>query len=216
LRVRHKLVSIRQQLVNQARAFLSAYQVAAPPGSLHSRRNLPRVRECSFPTAEMDFTFQRLLDTLEGTQSSIQALTEKIKECAAKDEDIVVALNELPSVGPLTAMTLVHELGDLRRFRNAKAAASSVGLVPRVANSGDKSHHGRLTKRGNPQVRWILGQWAIRLLSRDRRVLEWAKPRLKRMHFNKLRVALARRLFVGVYVMMTRGEAFDLDRCLAS
>jgi transposase len=216
LRVRHKLVSIRQQLVNQLRGFLNAYAVAAPRGALYGQRAMAQLRGCSFPTPEMEFSFQRLVDVLQATQSSIEELSTKIGECTQQDKDVAAAKEELPSVGPQTAMTLVHELGDLGRFRNSKAAASYVGLVPRVGNSADKSHHGRLTKRGNPELRWILGQWAVRLLSRDPLAQEWARPRLRRMHKNKVRVALARKLLVGVYVMMTRGEAFDLPRCLAA
>ncbi len=107
------------------------------------------------------------------------------------------------------------ELGDLSRFRNSKAVASYAGLAPRVANSADKSHHGRITKRGNRELRWILTQWSVRLLSFNSLVKEWAKPLLLRMHRNKVRMALARRLLVGIYIMLTRGEVFSLERCLA-
>ncbi|MEE9132516.1 MAG: IS110 family transposase, partial [Gemmatimonadota bacterium] len=194
LRVRHKLVSIRQQLVNQIRAFLSSYAMAAPKGNLYGRPATAKLRACSFSTPEMDLSFQKLVDTLEATQASIEALSAKIKDCAQKDKDIALVAGELPSVGPQTAMTLVHELGDLRRFPNSKAVACHVGLVPRVANSADKSHHGRLTRRGNREVRWILGQWAVRLLTREPLVQEWARPWLRRMHKNKVRVALAHKL----------------------
>ncbi len=121
----------------------------------------------------------------------------------------------LPSIGPLTAITMAVELGDLSRFRNSKAVASYAGLVPRVANSADKIHHGRITKRGNRELRWILTQWSVRLLTSNTTVKEWAKPLLLRMHRNKVRMALARRLLVGIYIMLTRGEVFSVERCLA-
>jgi transposase len=70
-------------------------------------------------------------------------------------------------VGPQTALTLPYELGDLRRFDNAKQGCAYAGLVPRVANFGDTQHHGRLTKRGNPAIRWIVSEWAVRLLAFD-------------------------------------------------
>src|SRR5262249_58724676 len=38
----------------------------------------------------------------------------------------------------------------------------------------------------------------------------------RRMHKNKVRLALARRLLVGLYVSHRRGEEFSLDRCLAA
>jgi transposase len=215
LRVRRKLVSIRQQVVNQLRAFLTAYAKVTPKGQLYGKRALAALREYSFPTPEMDLSFQKLVDVLQATQTSIDTLTTRIGECAEEDKDVVVLEEELPSVGAQTAMTLVHELGDIRRFRSAQAAAKHVGLVPRVWNSADKSHHGAVTKRGNSQIRWILGQWAVRLLSQEPLVQEWARPYLRRMHYNQVRVALARRLLIGVYVMLRRGEAFDLRRCLA-
>ena len=121
----------------------------------------------------------------------------------------------LPSIGPLTATTLAVELGDLRRFRNSKAVASYAGLAPRVANSADKTHHGRITKRGNRELRWILTQWSVRLLSFNPVAKKWAEPLLLRMHRNKVRMALARRLLVGIYIMLTRGDVFSLERCLA-
>jgi len=109
----------------------------------------------------------------------------------------------------------VYELGDVNRFANAKAVAAYAGLVPRVSQSADTKHHGRLTKRGNRELRWILGEWAVRLLKTNRLAQAWAKPLLRRMHKNKVRMALARRLLIGVYILLKRGEVFSLERCLA-
>ena len=55
----------------------------------------------------------------------------------------------------------------------------------------------------------------IRIRLPESTVKEWAEPLLLRMHRNKVRMALARRLLIGIYVMMTRGDEFSLDRCLA-
>jgi len=56
----------------------------------------------------------------------------------------------------------------------------------------------------------------VRRIASDPRVKAWARPRLRRAHKNKVRIALARRLLVGVYVMLSRGEVFSLERCLAA
>ena len=98
----------------------------------------------------------------------------------------------LPNAAAQTAATIVYELGDVTRFRNARAAASYAGLVPRVAQSADTSHHGRLTKRGSRELRWTLSQWAVRpLLATDARVKAWARPRLRRAHKNKAELGWA-------------------------
>lgn len=213
LRTRHKLVSLRQQLVNQIRALLAAYRVPSPRGAVHSDSGLVALRSVALAHPDLDLCLSALLDSMEATQGSIHRLSQAIIE-RAKSERRAASLATLPQVGPQTAVTLLYELGDLSRFRNAKAVASYAGLVPRVSNSADKSHHGSITKRGNRELRFVLGEWAVRLLSFDDRVKAWARAKLKRMHRNKLRVALARRLLVGVYRMLTYGEVFCLDKCL--
>jgi len=100
------------------------------------------------------------------------------------------------------------------RFRGARQVSAYVGVVPRVANSADTQHHGRLTNRGNPELRWLLRQWAVRLLAQEPHAQHWAAPRLRRMHKNKVRLALACRLLVSLYVSHCRGKAFSLERCL--
>jgi len=60
-----------------------------------------------------------------------------------------------------------------------------------------------------------VGQWSVRLLAFNSTVKEWAEPLRLRMHRNKVRMALARRLLIGIYIMLTRGDEFSLDRCLA-
>lgn len=216
LRTRHKLVQVRQQLVNQVRGLLNAYRVAAPKGALSSKKNLEWLSRIELATSKLLTDCLRGLEqSLRSVQGSIDALTMRIEEEASKEE-VSFLQDDLESVGPQTALSLRRELGDVHRFTNARAVASYAGLAPRVANSADKAHHGKITKRGNSELRWILSEWAVRLLTRNPLVKRWAAPLLRRMHKNKVRIALARRLLIGVYFMLRRGEAFSLERCLAT
>ena len=215
LRTRHKLVGIRQQLVNQVRGLLNAYRAAAPKGELSSKKNLERLSLIELSGENLTACLRGLVQALRAVQGSIDALTCRIEEEASKEE-VVGLQDNLESVGPQTALSLVRELGDVSRFTTTRAVASYAGLVPRVANSADKAHHGNITKRGNSELRWILSEWAVRLLTRNPLAQRWAKPLLRRMHKNKVRIALARRLLIGVYFMLRRGEPFSLERCLAT
>jgi transposase len=215
LRVRHHLVGMRQQVVNQLRALLNAYFVPAPSSVLYSGPSLRALARVELPTADLTLCLQTLVNALQSTQDLIDRLTRRMHQ-QAQTEAVQNLEERLPSVGPQTALTLRYELGELNRFQSAKQVCAYAGLVPRVANSGDLQHHGRLTKRGNPELRWIVGEWAVRLLAGHPSVQEWAKPRLRRMHKNKVRMVLARRLLVGLYISHTRGEPFSLTRCLAA
>jgi transposase len=214
LRVRHRLVQMRQQTVNQLRGILNAYQVAAPRGVLYTRPSRVRLAAVQLPVPELQQAFAALLAVLEHLQEQIEGLTRRVRRLPHEEPDVAALVSELPGIAAQSAATLLAELGDPKRFPGPRAIAAYAGLVPRVSQSADKAHHGRLTKQGNPELRWILSQWAVRLMKDDPWVRSWAARLRRRVHKNKARMALARRLLVGLWVMLTRGEVFDLRRCL--
>ena len=68
----------------------------------------------------------------------------------------VAALRCFRGIDTLTAMTLVTEIGDVRRFHSARALMSYTGLVPSEHASGEVCHRGRITKTGNMFIRRVL------------------------------------------------------------
>jgi transposase len=212
-RVRHELVQLRTHLGNRIGSLLDAYKHPRPSGAMHTRPSLAFLKAVRLPAVDLDRCIEALARTLAGVQESVVQLTKRIEE-RAREPKVAALQSMVPQVGPQTALTVVYELGDVARFANARAAASYSGLVPRVANSADVSHHGRITKRGNVELRWILNQCAVRLLATHPLVRSWAKPRWKRMHKNKVRTTLARRLLVAIYSVLRNGEVFSMERCL--
>jgi transposase len=78
----------------------------------------------------------------------------------AKPDDRVRALMGIPGVGLITAMTLVAEIGDVKRFPTARKLCSWSGLTPRVRNSDTTMRHESASKMGPPVLRWVLGEAA--------------------------------------------------------
>jgi transposase len=215
-RTRHDLVELRQSVGNQIRALLRAYNVAAPAVVLYSERGLKGLGKLTLVNDQLTLCLHQLTAVLAGVQAAIEALKEGIESRAEQEPVIRTMVEQLYGVGPMSALTIVSELGDVHRFRDADAVASYAGLVPRVYDSGGKEHHGRLTKRGNRELRFVLSQWAIRMIAKHPMAKAWAESRRKRKHINKVRMSLARKLLIGVWIMLKRGEVFDLQRCLAS
>ena len=213
IRSRHKLTQMRQGAVNQLRSLLNAYKVTGFGDSLTTTKAIRKLWHLEWPTEELAAVGQAWVMTLVHLGEAIDHLNHQLEEMA-KDVRVSGLRSHLPSVGPVTASVLVYELGDVTRFEHTRSVASYAGLVPRVSQSADTAHHGRLTKRGNRELRHVLGEWAVRLLTSDERVARWAKPRLGRSHKNKVRMALARRLLIGVYKMLRTGEVFSMERCL--
>ena len=214
MRTEHGQIQKRTKTIAEIRGLLNAYKITVLTTQLWTQKSIAWLRTQTLPTEDLTFSLQVLVDDLDSVQRRILALKKRIKQTAEQDNEARLWMEVLPSTGPQTALMIRAELGDARRFKNARTVSSYAGVVPRVMASADKAHHGRMTKRGNAHLRWILGQWAVRLLAKSETVQAWARSKYRTVHKNKVRVALARRLLIGVWVMCTRGEVFSLERCL--
>jgi len=71
-------------------------------------------------------------------------------------------LMTIPGVGYFSAMAILAEIGDIRRFSNEKRLCSYSGLVPSVDQSGNTRRLGHMTREGSGLLRWVLVEcvWA--------------------------------------------------------
>jgi transposase len=94
-----------------------------------------------------------LLALLDATKEPIARLEDEIRR-AAKPDPRVEALQQLHGVGYLTAMMLVAEIGDIKRFPTARKLCAWAGLTLQVRNSDRSVRHGHITQQGSTWVRW--------------------------------------------------------------
>jgi transposase len=92
----------------------------------------------------------------------VKRLEATLAQCAAASPhaELLAALQALRGIGFLTAVTIVAEAGDLRRFPTARHFMAYTGLVPSEHSSGEARHRGHITKTGNRLMRHVLGQAA--------------------------------------------------------
>lgn len=75
-------------------------------------------------------------------------------------------LQTIPGIGPVFALTILAEAGDLRRFAHHRQFLKFCGLDLAKSQSGATRGHERLSKRGNARLRsafWFAGRIAVRL-----------------------------------------------------
>jgi transposase len=95
------------------------------------------------------------VEQLEARLAAVDAKLNEIAERAAY-RDRVGWLRCFRGIDTVTAMTIVAELHDWRRFSSARQLMAYLGLVPREASSGAQIHRGSITKSGNAHVRRVL------------------------------------------------------------
>jgi transposase len=83
---------------------------------------------------------------------------DKIEELAAREpyQKRVCYLMALKGIKALTAMTIIAEAFDLRRFPDAPAFMAAIGVVPSENSSGATEQRGSITKTGNSHIRRII------------------------------------------------------------
>jgi transposase len=160
--------------------------------------------ELGLPTVQRAIVTDCL--TLIDTISPRIARLERDLIAQARPDPRVQALQALPGIGPITAMTLVAEIGDISRFPTARKLCAWAGLTPTVRNSDRKVRHGHITKQGSPWVRFVLQEAAQRAKTRPPFAAFYAKTAARRgKHIAT--VAVARKLLARCFHVLTELQA---------
>lgn len=95
---------------------------------------------------------------LEEQSERLERFNEKIEELAKQPtyRKRVSYLTALKGIQVLTAMTIIAEAFDLRRFTDARAFMAAIGIVPSENSSGDRERRGSITKTGNNHMRRVM------------------------------------------------------------
>jgi transposase len=175
-------------------------------------------------------SFEDYRAAIEQLEERLRGLDQQLATLAEQDpyREPVGWLRCYRGIDTVTAIALVAELHDFRRFRTARALMAYLGLVPSEHSSGDRRRRGAITKAGNAHVRRLLieAAWHYRhrpgvgvALRRRRQgqpaaviaIADRAQHRLHRRFrqlterskpFNKVVVAVARELIGFVWAAL--------------
>jgi transposase len=95
---------------------------------------------------------------VERLEERIGYLTSSIEELVPSLEiaPLVAALQAFRGIKLITAVTIVCEIADFRRFSHPTRLMSYLGLVPSESSSGNLVRRGSITKTGNNHARRVL------------------------------------------------------------
>jgi transposase len=140
--------------------------------TLAYRRWLTTVR---FEHPAQQIVLQDYIHAVEDAEARRDRLTRQIEEVPPSWSmaPVVAALQAMRGVALVVAVTVVAEVGDFRRFANARQLMAYLGLVPSEHSSGSTIRRGGITKAGNALARRVLieGAWAYRMTARVSRKL---------------------------------------------
>jgi transposase len=151
---------------------------------------------------------QEIIERLEQHQQLTGEVVKSLRESVKRQtnpEDLKL-LSSIPGIGETLATAVLTELGEVKRFRDARSLVSFMGLDPRVKQSGSSlKRNTHLTKRGSPYLRrdlYIATSIAVRC---DQDLKEYfEKKRKEGKAYKEAIIATSRKLTARIYVVLKR------------
>jgi len=204
LRHRLDLVKMRTQVKNRIHSLLDKYTLKSPHNSW-TKKYVAWLREQDLGFMD-NAIIKSQLAILETLEEQVRLIEGKIAAIAVDDPQVKLLMT-MPGIGYFTASLLVAEIGDINRFGNDKKISSWAGLAPRISQSGEKTHIGRVGK-GNKRVGSMMVQCAHTARRHDARFKYRYERVSRRGGKGKAVVAVAHLMLRIVYFMLMRDEPY--------
>src|ERR1700682_3261920 len=195
---RHQWVRLRTRIQNalQAIALAEGLRRGSSLWSESGQKaiaSLPLTTHTAHRRSELQAMYARF-------EAEIEQLNERVLERAGERPTAGLLMTH-PGVGPITALSTDVFLGDPERFRDGKALASYIGIIPRENSSGGRQRLGGLTKQGNPLLRFLWCEAGIHAVRRDPELKHFYHRKLIQKGLGKARAAVARKLGIRMWIM---------------
>jgi transposase len=166
------------------------------------------------PESDLDILWQ-LCDTMAIFERQRQDIERKIAEHIKTRPDwfkTIEPIQSLPGFGSVVVWTLLAEVGDFTRFDRVEELTNYVGLDPRTFQSDGTCRHGKITKTGPRDARWVLLQAAWVAITHDARCGGLFRRISKRAGRKKAAVAIARKLLVWAWYLVKTNQTYQASR----
>jgi transposase len=121
-------------------------------------RHMKWLRPLAFEHAAAQAIFDHYLLTIDHLDERLRQVDAQLEVFGGQEpyRQPVAWLRCFRGIDTVTAVSLVAELHDFRRFRSARSLMAYLGLVPSERSSGEQRHQGGITRAGNLHVRRLL------------------------------------------------------------
>jgi transposase len=134
-----------RELMRQRRDFIAIHV-----GERQRLQELPRDHR------EVRRHVQSHLRHLDKLLKRIHRDTNRLLQSSPQLARDLVLLQTIPGVGRIIALTVLGELGDLRRFNRSRQVSAMAGIAPSNRQSGNSKSRSRLDKNGHAEARSVL------------------------------------------------------------
>jgi transposase len=206
---RNQIVHQRVRLKTITQSILHAHLLPqCPHADLFSNRGRAWLMAQYLPSDERDAA-ERHLREYDRLGEDLRVVERELARDALADINIK-RLMTIPGVDMVVAIGLAAAIGPISRFEGPDRLVSYFGLNPSVHQSGEgRAKHGRITKQGRSHARTILVEAAWQAVRGPGPLRAFYQRVAARRGNHTAAVAVARKLTVIAWHMLTKGEGYS-------
>lgn len=204
---RDKLVKLRTILKNKLHNIMNAHGIVSRREEYSSEKGLRRVLEVSInPVAKVEVVI--IVDQIRHLNEGIIKIEKEMKERGSQLKGFE-NLTSIKGIGDKSATILLSIIGDINDFESDKKLAAYFGLVPRISQSNETIHYGKITKRGSKLGRTTLVQCSLIAKKYSPYIGEYFNRIKEKKGNGKAIIATARKLLGIIYMTLKENLIFE-------
>jgi len=204
---RDLLVKQRTRLLNKINALFNRHGIKIKKEAFTSKRALNKLDMGPFSDlerVEIDIIRNQALSltaSITDLDRHIQGYAETVKGYDG--------LISIKGIGARSAAVFLSAIGDITDFETEDKLAAYFGIVPRVSQSNDTDHRGRITKRGNKLMRTTLVQCTLVAIRYSGYLNSYYRRIKDRRGSGKAIIATARKFLKIIFDTLKNGWVFE-------
>jgi transposase len=206
---RRALINQQTQLKNTVRGLLKSYGIRL--GSVGAKKFSSVVmKQIEKQEKIVILSIASLLSTFDKIVEEVEKFDKEMLKLVVQDKE-VQQLMTVPGIGPVTALTYKTEIFDPARFKDSKSVGAYLGMTPKQYASGEVQRQGRISKCGSNELRSLLTEAGIVLLTRSKKwskVKAWGLKIMRKKGLKKAALAVGRKLSVIMHRMLIEQKDF--------
>ena len=155
---------------------------------------------------EMDPMITNFVNVIEVIDEQIKQVNKKIKNIASNSY-LIQLLMTMPGIGEYSAILILGEIGDIKRFKKPKSLVKYAGLCPGIYQSGNTTYD-EIDNANNKWLKWILTECSGRTALLDQKYMKHYLKVKNRKGFKIARRSVARKMLTDIWHMLTKEEQF--------
>lgn len=214
-RFRRNIVKMRHQVGQKIKGLLFTQGlIACDDDTTLSKKwllkQLKFVQEHHYPTCYYYTLKQYAKQWLRFTED-LKEVERALVNMQSRDEQALLTIYQsVPGIGPISALVLKDELGNISQFSNEKKLFSYLGVTPGEHSSGEHVRLGHMSRQGRSVLRHILVEASWVAIKKDSQLMAVYQRIAKNRGGKRAIVGVARRLAARLRTCILNGVLYEI------